>query len=72
MKLSPWDLSFRMRRILLLTQYRPPEIGAAHNRLSDLAKRLTIAGYWMTVLTALPSHPRDEIYPRYRGRIMIS
>jgi hypothetical protein len=54
-------------RILFLTQYYPSETGAAQNRLSGLAKRLTDAGHCVTVLTALPSYPRGEIYQGYRG-----
>jgi glycosyltransferase involved in cell wall biosynthesis len=56
-------------RILFLTQYYPPETGAAQNRLSDLARRLTRAGHRVTVLTALPSYPKGEIYDGYRGRL---
>jgi len=55
-------------RILILTQYYPPEIGAAQNRLSDLARRLTAAGHRVTVLTAMPNYPQGEIYSGYRGR----
>jgi glycosyltransferase involved in cell wall biosynthesis len=56
-------------RILFLTQYFPPETGAAQNRLSDLAKRLTKAGHSVMVLTALPNYPEGEIYEGYRGRL---
>jgi len=56
-------------RIIFLTQYYPPETGAAQNRLSDLSKRLTNAGHRVTVLTALPSYPKGKIYPGYRGRL---
>src|SRR6267378_5235051 len=59
-------------RILILTQYYPPEIGAAQNRLSDLAKRLGNKGHDVTVLTALPSYPKGEIYTGYRGRLKMS
>ena len=45
-------------RILILTQYYPPETGAPQNRLSDLAQRLHQAGHHLTVLTALPNYPR--------------
>ena len=58
-------------RILLITQYYPPETGAPQNRLSDLAKRLTALGHEVTVLTALPSYPKGEIFPNYRGRLMV-
>jgi glycosyltransferase involved in cell wall biosynthesis len=59
-------------QILLLTQYYPPETGAAQNRLSDLAKRLTKAGHHVTVLTALPSYPKSEIYDGYRSRLTMT
>lgn len=58
-------------RILFLTQYFPPETGAAQNRLSDLARRLTQAGHRVTVLTALPSYPQGEVHQAYRGRFMM-
>ena len=56
-------------RILFVTQYYPPEIGAAQNRLSDLAKRLKNKGHYVTVLTAVPSYPKGEIYEGYRGTL---
>lgn len=55
--------------ILILTQYYPPEPGAPQNRLSDLAMRLHRRGHRVTVLTALPNYPRQEIFPEYRGRL---
>ena len=58
-------------RILILTQYYPPETGAPQNRLSDLARRLTESGHKVTVLTALPNYPRGEIFRAYSGRVMM-
>jgi len=58
-------------RILLLTQYFPPEIGAAQQRLSDLAKRLCSFGHQITVLTSLPNYPTGRIFDGYRGRIFL-
>jgi glycosyltransferase involved in cell wall biosynthesis len=54
-------------RILILTQYYPPEVGAPQNRLSDLAERLTKFGHSVTILTALPNYPIGEVFPEYRG-----
>ncbi|HLG02431.1 MAG TPA: glycosyltransferase family 4 protein [Bacteroidia bacterium] len=54
-------------RILLLTQYFPPEIGAPQNRLYELAVRLKNKGASITVVTALPNYPEMEIYPEYKG-----
>jgi glycosyltransferase involved in cell wall biosynthesis len=58
-------------RLLILTQYYPPETGAPQNRLSDLAQRLHQAGHQVTVLTALPNYPRGEIFENYRGRLLM-
>jgi glycosyltransferase involved in cell wall biosynthesis len=58
-------------RILILTQYYPPEVGAPQNRLSDLAKRLVKFGHAVTVLTALPNYPTGEIFAEYRGCLML-
>lgn len=55
-------------RVLLLTQYYPPETGACQNRLSEMAKQLVLAGYDVTVLTSVPNYPRGEIFESYRGR----
>lgn len=56
-------------RILVLTQYYPPETGAAQNRLSDLARRLRTAGHDVSVLTSMPNYPKGRIFPDYRGRL---
>ena len=58
-------------RILLLTQYFPPETGAAQERLSDLAGRLCSFGHAVTVLTSLPNYPTGRIFDEYRGRIFV-
>ena len=55
-------------RILLLTQYYPPEIGAPQNRLSELAVRLNKMGEEVVVLTALPNYPHQEIHADYKGK----
>ena len=59
-------------RVLFLTQYYLPESGATQNRVSDLANRLKNAGHQVTVLTAVPNHPKGEIYPGYRGRFTVT
>ncbi len=55
-------------RLIVLTQYYPPEAGAAQNRLSDLARRLATRGHDVHVLTALPNYPGTAVFPAYRGR----
>jgi hypothetical protein len=55
-------------RILILTQYYPPEMGAPQTMLSDLAHHLKELGHTVTVLTAMPNYPTGRILPGYRGR----
>ncbi len=55
-------------KLLILTQYYPPETGAPQNRLSDLAKRLVSWGHQVDVLTALPNYPENEVCPGYKYR----
>ncbi len=54
-------------RLLILTQYYPPEIGAPQNRLHELAVRLKAAGIEVEVLTAMPNYPKMEVFEEYRG-----
>lgn len=53
-------------RILFLTQYYPPEIGAPQNRLHELAIRLKANDIDVEVLTAMPNYPKMEIFDEYR------
>ncbi len=55
-------------KLLILTQYFPPEIGAPQNRLYELALRLTKLGVDITVLTAMPNYPQMEIYHGYENK----
>jgi len=56
-------------RILFLTQYFPPEVGAPQNRIFEFAKLLKEFGHDVTVLTAMPNYPAGEIKKEYRGKI---
>ncbi len=55
-------------RILFLTQYFPPEVGAAQNRIAYLAKHLAAAGHTVMVFTSVPSYPLGEVFPGYLGK----
>jgi glycosyltransferase involved in cell wall biosynthesis len=54
-------------RIILLTQYFPPETGAPQNRLFAMAKGLRDMGAEVTVLTAMPNYPDMRVHAGYRG-----
>lgn len=55
-------------KLLILTQYFPPEVGAPQNRLFELAVRLQKLGVDVTVLTAMPNYPQMEVYEAYKGK----
>jgi glycosyltransferase involved in cell wall biosynthesis len=55
-------------KLLILTQYFPPEVGAPQNRLFELALRLKACGVDITVLTAFPNYPQMQIYKGYENK----
>jgi glycosyltransferase involved in cell wall biosynthesis len=55
-------------KLLILTQYFPPEVGAPQNRLYELAVRLQQKGAEVSVLTAMPNYPQMKIYEGYKGK----
>ena len=59
-------------RIVILTQYYPPETGAPQNRLSDLARRFQEAGDDVEVWTAMPNYPVGKVQQAYRGKFFFS
>lgn len=55
-------------KLLILTQYFPPEVGAPQNRLYELAVRLKSKGVDVSVLTAMPNYPKMEVHEAYKGK----
>ena len=58
-------------KILILTQYYPPETGAPQNRLSGLAIQLQKNGVDVAVLTAMPNYPAMKIHNSYKGKFFV-
>lgn len=54
-------------RVLIVSQYFPPETGAAPARALHFARALVRQGHEVRVLTGLPNHPAGEVQPAYRG-----
>lgn len=54
-------------KLLIFTQYYPPEMGAPQARLSELAERLNALGHEIHVLTAFPNYPKGKIFEGYNG-----
>lgn len=54
--------------VLYLTQYFPPETGAAANRVDELTRRWADSGHDVTVVTSVPDYPEGEVYDGYHNR----
>lgn len=55
-------------KLIILTQYFYPEIGAPSNRLSELIKGFTKLGWEVSVITAMPNYPKGKIFSEYRRK----
>lgn len=55
-------------RILYVSQYFPPEMGAPAARVYELARHWVQSGHQVTVLTGFPNHPTGVLRPEYRAK----
>jgi len=55
-------------RILYISQYFYPEIGATTNRAVANIKHLVKNGHKVTILTEIPNHPQGKIFKGYKGK----
>ena len=60
----------RRLRIVLVSQYFPPEIGATQSRMQAFAEYLARRGHAVTVIAEFPNHPIGVMPPEYRGRLV--
>ena len=59
----------RPLRIILLSQYFPPEVGATQSRMQSFAEYLAAKGHQVTVICEFPNHPHGVIPESYRGHL---
>jgi len=52
--------------VFIITQYFPPEIGAAATRWGDYTNILVKQGHRVTVLCEMPNYPLGEYFPNYK------
>lgn len=57
-----------VKKVLILTQYFPPETGAPQNRLFELSVRLKAKNIQVTILTAMPNYPHMNIFSGYENK----
>jgi colanic acid biosynthesis glycosyl transferase WcaI len=56
-------------KILYLSQYFPPEMGAPAARVSELSRLWVKAGHDVTVLTGFPHYPSGVVPQEYRAKL---
>jgi len=56
-------------KILYISQYFPPEMGAPAARASELAAHWAEAGHEVSVLTGFPNHPTGVVPAEWRSRL---
>lgn len=56
-------------RVLIVSQYFHPEIGATQTRMFEFARALIEQGHRVDVLTEFPNHPSGIIPPTYRWKM---
>jgi colanic acid biosynthesis glycosyl transferase WcaI len=55
-------------KILYVSQYFPPEMGAPAARAAELSRHWVEDGHEVTVLTGFPNHPTGVVPPEYRAK----
>jgi glycosyltransferase involved in cell wall biosynthesis len=60
----------RPLRIVLVSQYFSPEVGATQSRIQTFAEHLASRGHRVTVIAEFPNHPQGVMPDEYRGRVI--
>jgi glycosyltransferase involved in cell wall biosynthesis len=61
-----------MEDILIISNYYPPEQGAAANRIEQLALKLHQNKYRVSVVCPLGNYPKGALFPEYKGKFTVT
>ncbi|WP_284650980.1 glycosyltransferase family 4 protein [Flavobacterium terrisoli] len=61
-----------MESILIISNYYPPEKGAAANRIEQLALKLDQNNYKVSVVCPLGNYPKGELFAEYKGKFSVT
>jgi glycosyltransferase involved in cell wall biosynthesis len=61
-----------MEEITIISNYYPPEKGAAANRIEQLALKLHQNNYKVTVICPLGNYPKGALFTEYKGKFFVT